>query len=126
MKTNGTKLFRCWDILVYACIVLVAALLFCFGLKSSDTSSLVVKIGNEEKVYSLQNDRVFNVKNNGHTMVVQIKDGTVSVKSTDCPDKVCLHSGAISRTSQIIVCAPAEISLRIVGNEKGEYDAITS
>lgn len=126
MKTNGTKLFRRWDILVYACIVLVAVLLFCFGLKSSDTSSLVVKIGNEEKVYSLQNDRVFNVKNNGHTMLVQIKDGAVSVKSTDCPDKVCLHSGTISRTSQIIVCAPAEISLRIVGNEKGEYDAITS
>lgn len=125
VKRFEAKLFRRLDIAVFAIILLSAVLLFSFGLFADKGASLTVTVGDKSETYSLKNDRIFTLENNGIALTVSIEDGEVSVKSSDCPDKICVASGKISKVGQTVVCAPAMISLRIVGGNGGELDAVT-
>ena len=125
VKRTEAKLFKRWDIAVFAVILLFAVLLFSFGLFADEGAMLSVTVGDKKESYSLETDRVFKLENNGVTLTVSIKDGEVTVKSSDCPDRVCVASGKISKVGQTVVCAPAQISLRIVGSGGGELDAVT-
>ena len=50
--------------------------------------------------------------------------GAVSVTQSDCPGQDCVHSGAVSRAGQSIVCLPARIVVELVGAADG-YDLVT-
>lgn len=59
-----------------------------------------------------------------YTTVFQIKDGTVTVVYTDCPNRQCQHMGDIGRAGQSIVCVPNEVSVTISGGS-ARADALT-
>ena len=61
---------------------------------------------------------------NGYTLIVTAGDGTLSVTASDCPGQDCVHSGAISRAGQSIVCLPARITIQLAG-AGGDYDLVT-
>lgn len=125
MGQAKTVLFKRLDIVIYAFVFLVAVLLLLIGTKNETDASLSVSVSGAETVYSLNEERTFELNNNGISVNVEIKNGSVRVYESSCPDKVCVASGKISKVGQIIVCAPAELSLKIIGNGEGEYDAIT-
>lgn len=125
MGQAKTVLFKRLDIVIYAFVFLVAVLLLFIGTKNETDASLSVSVSGAETVYSLNEERTFELNNNGISVNVEIKNGSVRVYESSCPDKVCVASGKISKVGQIIVCAPAELSLKIIGNGEGEYDAIT-
>jgi len=60
----------------------------------------------------------------GNTIVV-VQDGEVFVTESPCRGKICIRTGHISHNGQLIVCAPNKVVIRITGDEKPEYDAIT-
>ena len=62
--------------------------------------------------------------NNGYTLTVTAAGGAVSVTQSDCPGQDCVHSGAVSRAGQSIVCLPARIVVELVGAADG-YDLVT-
>ena len=45
-------------------------------------------------------------------------------RDSDCPGQDCVHSGAVSRAGQSIVCLPARIVVELVGAADG-YDLVT-
>lgn len=57
----------------------------------------------------------------GEGNVVLVEKGKISMKSADCPDKLCVKQGKISTGSIPIVCLPNKIVIRI---EDREYDAV--
>ena len=57
--------------------------------------------------------------NNGYTLTVTAAGGAVSVTQSDCPGQDCVHSGAVSRAGQSIVCLPARIVVELVGAADG-------
>lgn len=62
----------------------------------------------------------------GSTEVV-IRNHEVFVQASPCRNKICVHSGPISRSGQFIVCVPNQVVVRVIG-KKGQaqpYDAIT-
>ena len=61
--------------------------------------------------------------NNGYTLTVTAAGGAVSVTQSDCPGQDCVHSGAVSRAGQSIVCLPARIVVELVGAADG-YDLV--
>jgi len=65
-----------------------------------------------------------NYANNGYTLTVTATGGVVSVTQSDCPGQDCVHSGAVSRAGQSIVCLPARIVVELVGAADG-YDLVT-
>lgn len=61
---------------------------------------------------------------NGYTLTVRAADGALAVIESDCPGQDCVHSGAIARAGQSVVCLPARISITLSGTESG-YDLVT-
>ena len=67
-----------------------------------------------------KNVRVIDI--NGHNKVV-IYDGEVRMEEADCPDKLCVLQGKISRSGQTIICLPNKVMVTIKGG-KSEYDGV--
>ena len=45
------------------------------------------------------------------------------VSESDCPNQDCVHSGAISRAGQSVVCLPARVAVTLEG-AAADYDLI--
>lgn len=51
--------------------------------------------------------------------------GTISFLSSDCPDKICIRTGKLTRPGQSAVCLPARVSVRLESQKKADFDAVT-
>ncbi|MCP4398607.1 MAG: NusG domain II-containing protein [bacterium] len=77
------------------------------------------------KILSLHEAQTLSVPGPlGDTLVV-IHDGEVHVSESPCRHKICIKSGHISLAGELIACVPNKVVLRIVGDEKADYDAVT-
>jgi len=57
--------------------------------------------------------------------IVKIDRGKAQVIHSDCPEKICVKTGKISRAGEIIVCVPNKVVVRINGRRKNHFDVIT-
>lgn len=61
-----------------------------------------------EKIYS------FEIKGeNGCTNLVEVRPGSIAIISADCPDKLCVHQGAISNSLLPITCLPNRLVIQL-------------
>lgn len=70
----------------------------------------------------LSRDIEFTINCESGFNIVKIENGTVRVSQADCPDKVCVETGAVSGGSVPIVCLPHRVEIRIVDGED-DFDA---
>lgn len=54
---------------------------------------------------------------------IHVDSGGVCVVHSDCPGQDCVHTGAISRAGQSIVCLPAQVVISLVG-AASDVDAV--
>ena len=103
------------DIVLIAALVCLTVFLFVRPLLSNDNagSYFTVITPDGSRTYSLSDSTAFEVKSRGITLTVHVSGGQVSVTGSDCPDKVCISTGKISRVGQSIVCIPAEVVIKI-------------
>lgn len=81
--------------------------------------------GTVYKTVSLQTDQAFSVPGPlGNTEVV-IEDGEVFVRESPCRAKICIRTGHISQSGQLVVCIPNKVVVRVVGEKVLPYDAVT-
>ena len=59
----------------------------------------------------------------GYTLRLRLTETEVWVESADCPTQDCVHTGAISRAGQSIVCLPAQVVISLVG-AASDVDAV--
>ena len=113
MKT--IRFCRKADIAVFLAAAAAAVCLFAgAGLLSGKTMkrpALEILTGNQVfGVYDLTEDRTIRI---GETNVCEIRDGEVRMTEADCPDRICIHSAAITAKGGSIVCLPNHIVLRV-------------
>ncbi len=60
------------------------------------------------------------------TTHVEAIGGRVRVTRSDCPDKVCVHSGWINRPGQMVVCLPNRVVVRIISDLEQDIDLYTN
>ncbi len=53
--------------------------------------------------------------------MIIIENQKVNMYEANCPDKICVKVGSISKPNQTITCAPHELVVKLTGN--GEFDA---
>jgi hypothetical protein len=58
-------------------------------------------------------------------LTLLIKDSSVSVKESSCPDLFCVKHRAVNKTGESIICLPNRVAIEIVGGESNVPDAIT-
>ena len=111
-----------WDLLVAACVAaaaLACAAVFWLGpAQNQGDLTAVVSVDGEEVERIAVSDpapiqRTYHA--NGYTLYVTAGDGQVQVTQADCPTQDCVHTGAISRPGQSIVCLPARVVIALEG-----------
>lgn len=60
----------------------------------------------------------------GHNVLV-IENGAVRMTKSDCPDQVCVRTGAIDKPGQTIVCLPNRVVIEISGSKESPIDDIS-
>lgn len=51
-------------------------------------------------------------------MVFVIENGGVRVKSSDCPDKICVKTGLVTAEYQTAVCLPNKVAVYVVSGDE--------
>lgn len=114
------------DIILFAVLLLLGAAVSIFPLFTNTAGDEVrVEVGGElYGIYDLNEDQEIDVKQNSHTNKIIIKDGTVSMSFSDCPNQDCVEHRSIKETNEQIVCLPNRVSVSIEGGNGG-YDVIS-
>ena len=108
-----------FDALVALAVVLLAVVsALCFYLPKNQSGALTVVIdisGQEVRRVPLSDFTETTVTSRGYTLHIAAEGGAVSVTDSDCPTQDCVHTGAISRAGQSIVCLPAQVVVHLEG-----------
>ncbi len=95
------------DGIIIAAVLIAAAVFLIAAWGRRDGCTAVLYADNVELGrYPLTEDRTIPVElEEGYNTVV-IKEGMASVTEADCANQVCVHTSAISRTGETVVCLP--------------------
>ena len=110
--------------MLFAFGIVLTVCIYCF---SEDGSAIAVTVdGQLYGTYTLSESREIPIElDGGISNVIVIEDGAAYMKDADCPDKLCMRQGAISRDGQTIVCLPHKLVVEVIGGEKEAYDSIS-
>lgn len=112
--------------IILGIILIVVGLAASYALASDkDTGNMVYVIADGEVYgyYSLLEDQTVEISQNDNINKITIKDGSVSMDFSDCPNQDCVKHSSISKTSESIVCLPNKVVVEIRG-EESEFDAV--
>ena len=103
------------DIILIVSVLLIAlALLLVVEMTQEEGARVVVKVdGQEIAEYSLTANGTYDL--NGGTNILVIEDGRAWLTDANCPDKLCVHQGKISRTGEVITCLPNKLTVTVFG-----------
>ncbi|MBR6577746.1 MAG: NusG domain II-containing protein [Clostridia bacterium] len=106
------------DIILIASILVIAIAFFLIvELTKEEGAGVVVKVdGVEVAEYSLSKNGTYPL--NGGTNILVIEDGRAYLSDANCPDKLCVHQGKISRTGEVITCLPNKLTVTVFGAEE--------
>ncbi|MDD6798492.1 MAG: NusG domain II-containing protein [Clostridia bacterium] len=108
-------------ILVGAVLAAALAVYVLVNVLGRDGQTVVVTVDGTviaEKPITV-NDAVEIKDADGYNRVV-IDNREVYMESADCPDKVCVKTGRISRAGETIVCLPHKVVVKIKGGEDAD------
>lgn len=112
---NNRKLLDTKDILIIV-LILGAAFGAClFRGTAAEASCAVITLGSDTV------DRVSFETEGKYTypqipgMIFTVRDGAVSVTESDCRDRVCVRTGAVSHMGEAIICVPNRVAVTVEG-----------
>ena len=111
------KLAKKTDIIVIAAILLVALAAWLGYNRLHRASGATCEIwldGELARVVDLGRDGAFSLSQKPE-VVFEVKEGRVAFVLSDCPDKVCVHSGFLGAPGQTAACLPNRLILKIAG-----------
>ena len=98
-----------------------------FFVKNKNTvKQVIIESGKNIWYYQLDKDKIIEVKGILGESTIKIEDGFVFFENSPCPNKLCVHSSAISKNGDWVACLPNGVFVRIEGNnEISEIDGIS-
>ena len=127
-KASGLlrKYLKKGDIAVIAALLGLSLLLgiapLCCRGAEGRACAVVTRGGAEIARLPLDEDTVYVISDADAHNVIEIADGAVRMAEADCPDGLCVASGAISGQGQIIVCLPKEIVITVESEQEPYVD----
>lgn len=80
----------------------------------------VVEIYREDtliETYSFNDNGQYEIKNGDDINQIVIEDGEVFIREANCPDKLCVKQGSISKSGESIICLPHKIVVKVSSKE---------
>ncbi|MHC6179482.1 NusG domain II-containing protein [Clostridium sp. JNZ X4-2] len=98
-------------------------------VKGSHKTAVIKQDGKIIKTIDLdkvKDKQQFRIKyNTSHFNLVEVEKGKIRIADADCPDKICVKTGWISKPGENIVCLPHKLIINIQGNNS-KYDELSS
>lgn len=115
------------DILLITSLLLAA--LLAWGLlrltRVRGAEAIVTVDGETVATLPLSMDATLDVgAGEGFSNVVEVSGGRVRVSDADCPDRLCVRMGWISRDGESVVCLPHKLVVTVRGGARGP-DAVS-
>ena len=114
-----------WIILI---ALLAAGVFFTWNALSSGADVQTVRItvdGKPYKTVSLKEPQTVEINIDGKTNIVEINEHGARMIDANCPDKLCVHQGEITKSNQTIVCLPNKVVVEFYDAAQGDFDAIS-
>ena len=111
-------------LLIFAVLLCSAVLWLMLRPGSEGAYAIVTRHGKEVARYSLSENTSVTIGDEAFNTIT-VADGKIFVSDANCGDHTCIHTGAISREGQQIICLPHELIIEIAGGEHSELDAST-
>lgn len=93
-----------------------ASVFLTFSRKPAKEAEILVD-GQIVEVLNMEEDTEILIQGyNGGTNHLVIQNGEIWCDEATCPDKVCVHTGKISLSTQTIACLPNKMIVRIKGD----------
>jgi len=106
-------------LIVFVVLTIIVSSLFVYK-KSAKSDYAVIEYNGKIENISLNKDKVFTLENG---IVIEVKDGRIRVKDSDCPQKICVKHGWLRYANDVIVCLPNKTILYLP--KKSDLDYIT-
>ena len=102
------------EILILLGIIAAALIaLLVINLTSHEGKRAVITIENSiVKEVALTDSGEFTV-DGIYNVTFEVSDGSIRIKENDCPDKICVDTGWISKTNERIICMPKKLIVEI-------------
>ena len=71
----------------------------------------------------LDKELVIPLDDGTYHLTVRVSGDAAYIADSDCPGQDCVHTGAISRAGQSIVCLPAQVVVSLVSTSS-DVDAV--
>ncbi len=126
IRTQTTRADRILIFLMLVCSI--AALVTIFWMRSTASSAAVdVSIqvdGKEVDHYSLASmeGKTIPYETEFGKNLVRIEQGEVFIIEADCPDKLCIQEGKISKPGQVLICLPNRFMVELMSADDSEPD----
>ena len=111
-----------WIILGVTAAVCIAVFVLMRHFPVSGAAAQIYSNGKLIRTVPLSESCEFTVETERGSNTIRVADGSIAVISADCPDKVCVHSGAVSSGAVPIICLPHRLEIRVV-SENNDIDA---
>ena len=122
LNLNHKPLLGDWLIIVGS----ILAVFFMFQQFWSFETASKLKIRQGDKVigtYDLNQTRELHIKGPLGESIIAVSNGQARFKQSPCPSQYCVHQGWLSRSGQVAICLPNQISLQLMGT-KPQYDSL--
>ena len=114
-----------------ALLIAFSPFLQCRGSSGKHSQPLVLKIRISEELYGtydLNKNQSIQIQNQYGSNTLSIQSGTVSMTESDCRNQICVQTGPIEASGQMIVCLPHQLIAEIIASSDStapSYDAIS-
>lgn len=113
------------DVLLAAVpLVLAGALALFLRLTRQSGGYVSVSVDGETRMeLSLDEDGSFPIEAGGGSNLLVIEGGAARMEEADCPDLLCVKTGAIRYAGESIVCLPHRVVVTVEQGPDGGFDA---
>ena len=125
---RSRQIFKTKDVILLAILLIVAIVAF-FIIHSKPNENLEAVIVKDNQTYKIINlnevEQPYQINIDGSIpVIISVEKNSIYFKNSECPDKICVNTGRLSKAGDIAVCLPAKVSIELRGNQK-EFDSIT-
>lgn len=109
---KNTKLNKLLTKIVAAVILVSAAVCILMIFRSNGEKAVITTDSGTRYTFDLSEkneSESFEVEG----AVIEICEHKIRVKSSDCPDKICVNTGYISKKGEQIVCLPKKLIIKV-------------
>lgn len=103
-----------WAALGLVCVICIAVFIIMQYIPIDNAQAFIYSDGKLLRTVSLAESCEFTIENEHGFNTICVANNSISVIAADCPDKVCMSSGAVSSGAVPIICLPHRLEIRIV------------